>query len=289
MPGTSHPALLTLLSLNRWPCNIAGLLRFQLCRLFLVEKKMTNVPSPIKCLELSDSSDWSILVWQTEESSSQPTVLSEFFTRLCQWKGEKRESGLTWWRNSINSLLYLVKCCQKRKKKNQKSSLLLFFSNIIESFSADSKHSLHPLSVQTALWFLPDFSRQKQMLKMRRGRIRRERASAVKPWKDWLVAARSRWDPPLDGLGKLHAARTSRGPSAAGTGEGCEKFLRRDRCAVVQGRLSLMNKDALVLKSRAVAKGYRSMCLASRHLLWELLTVGWFWIRGENNFAGELF
>lgn len=122
-----------------------------------------------------------------------------------------------------------------------------------------------------------------------RSRERGGSPSAVKPWKDWRVAARSGWDPLLAGLGKVHAARAICGPSAAGTGEGCEKFLKRDRCAVVEGGLSLMNKDALELKSNTVVKGYRSMRLASRHLLWDLLTMGWFWIRGGNNFAVELF
>lgn len=39
-------------------------------------------------------------------------------------------------------------------------------------------------------------------------------------------------------------------PSAAGNGEGCAKFQKRDRCALVPERLSLMYKDALVLKVR---------------------------------------
>lgn len=220
---------------------------------------------------------WLVRFGLTDRRVFQSTSNTQWV--LYQIMPVKRRETRIWWRNSINSLL---------------SSNHLFYNFFQTSFrvflQTGSILCTHYQCKLLSGFFLLFRDKNKCWRCVEVGSWERACSpSAVKPWKDWLVAARSGWDPPLAGLGKLHAARTSRGPSAAGTGEGCEKFLKRDRCAVVQGRLSLMNKDALVLKSSAVAKGYGSMCLASRHLLWELLTMGWFWIRGEDNFAGELF
>lgn len=151
------------------------------------------------------------------------------------------------------------------------SFFLQFFQSDV--FSANWNHSFHPLSAPTLYdFFLLSLTRHGEVRSSTlKGLTSRGALRVVPPC--WLALVSSLLRERADARALLELMKV------------VKSYWNAKDAWLLKKDFLWWSRMLLVFESGAVAKGYRLICWVSTHLLWELMAIGCFWIRGKNNFA----